>query len=108
MIDLDGVAPVAKLDQQRSRRFKSTYQNTLSRSLFKNTDPDPWNTTTITPGTIFMKNLDKRIQEAFSNPELFNLKEIIISGSNIYGEGEHKIFEYIRNNHNDNYLWIRC
>jgi 5'-3' exonuclease len=100
IIAFDGVAPVAKLDQQRSRRFKSLYQNSLSRSLFKNTDPDPWNTTAITPGTLFMKTLDEKITKVFSNPLLFNLNEIIISGSNVYGEGEHKIFKYIRDNPN--------
>jgi 5'-3' exoribonuclease 1 len=96
MIAFDGVAPVAKLEQQRSRRFKSTYQTSLSRSIFKTTDPDPWNTTAITPGTIFMKMLDERISNAFSNPDIFKLEDIIISGSNLYGEGEHKIFKYIR------------
>jgi 5'-3' exonuclease len=98
IIAFDGVAPVAKLDQQRSRRFKSIYQNTLSRSLLKTTDPDPWNTTAITPGTVFMKNLDEKVYQAFSNPSIFGLNKIIISGSNICGEGEHKIFQYIRNN----------
>ena len=98
IIAFDGVAPVAKLEQQRSRRFKSLYQNSLSRSLLKTTDPDPWNTTAITPGTVFMKNLDEKISKEFSNSSLFNLNEIIISGSNIYGEGEHKIFNYIREN----------
>jgi len=96
MIAFDGVAPVAKLEQQRSRRFKSIYQNSLSRSINKTTTPDPWNTTSITPGTLFMKLLDERIGNAFLNPPDFGLNQIIISGSNLYGEGEHKIFKYIR------------
>jgi 5'-3' exonuclease len=96
MIAFDGVAPVAKLEQQRSRRFKSSFQNSLSRSILKTTTPDPWNTTAITPGTLFMKMLDDKIVEVFSNPTSFNLKDIIISGTNVYGEGEHKIFKYIR------------
>jgi 5'-3' exonuclease len=96
IIAFDGVAPVAKLEQQRSRRFKSLYQNSLSRSIFKTTTPDPWNTTAITPGTVFMKMLDQSVMKEFSNPSSFNLKHIIVSGSNICGEGEHKIFSYIR------------
>ena len=104
MIAFDGVAPVAKLEQQRSRRFKSLYQNSLSRSIYKTTTPDPWNTTAITPGTVFMKMLDEKVTKAFSEPSLYNVKNIIVSGSNIHGEGEHKIFQYIRDYptyHND-------
>jgi len=103
MIAFDGVAPVAKLEQQRSRRFKSLYQNSLSRSIHKTTDPDPWNTTAITPGTQFMKMLDESVMKAFSDPQMFNLKQIIISGSNLHGEGEHKIFQYIRENSSFHY-----
>ncbi len=98
MIAFDGVAPVAKLEQQRSRRFKSLYQNSLSKSISKTTEPDPWNTTAITPGTQFMKTLDHQISQAFLDPEKYGLNKIIVSGSNIYGEGEHKIFKYIRDN----------
>jgi 5'-3' exonuclease len=98
MIAFDGVAPVAKLEQQRSRRFKSLYQNSLTRSISKTTDPDPWNTTAITPGTHFMKTLDDKILQAFSDSTKYGLNKIIISGSNLYGEGEHKIFKYIREN----------
>lgn len=99
MIAFDGVAPVAKLEQQRCRRFKSLYQNALAKSVCKDVTPeDPWNTTCITPGTAFMKKLDNKISNAFSNPSLFNLNKIIISGSNECGEGEHKIFKYIRDN----------
>ncbi len=98
MIAFDGVAPVAKLEQQRSRRFKSTYQTMITRSIFNTVTPNPWNTTIITPGTMFMKMLDERVSIAFQNPSLYNLQHIIYSGSNIYGEGEHKIFEHIRDN----------
>jgi 5'-3' exonuclease len=68
----------------------------LSRSILKKVGPDPWNTTAITPGTVFMKTLDERIMRAFEIPANFNLNNIIVSGSHFYGEGEHKIFEYIR------------
>jgi 5'-3' exonuclease len=95
-IAFDGVAPVAKLEQQRSRRFKSYYTNNINRSLFNSTEPEPWNTSAITPGTQFMKTLDESVKAAFGVPALYNLTNIIFSGSNDHGEGEHKIFEYIR------------
>jgi 5'-3' exonuclease len=97
-IAFDGVAPVAKLEQQRSRRYKSWYQNEISKSIHKKTTPDPWNTTAITPGTLFMKELSDTIALHYSVPSNYNVEKIIISTSNEYGEGEHKIFEYIRNN----------
>jgi 5'-3' exonuclease len=100
-IAFDGVAPLAKIEQQRCRRFKSVYQNSVSKKINKNTDVDKWNTTLITPGTIFMNTLNKNIAKAFKNPKEFQLNQIIVSGSNIYGEGEHKIFQYIRNNANE-------
>jgi 5'-3' exonuclease len=95
-IAFDGVAPMAKLEQQRSRRYKSLYQNGIMRSIYKNTKPDPWNTTAITPGTLFMKKLNDKIYSYYQNAEKYNLKKIIISGSDKCGEGEHKLFKYIR------------
>lgn len=95
-IAFDGVAPVAKLEQQRSRRYKSLYQNTISRSIFKSTTPDPWNTTAITPGTIFMNKLNEKIHSRYKDHTKYGLEKLLVSGSNETGEGEHKLFEYIR------------
>ena len=95
-IAFDGVAPVAKLEQQRERRYKSLYQNQISKSIFKNTKPDPWNTTAITPGTVFMKELNLKIKGYFTDPKKYNVKNIILSTSDKFGEGEHKLFDFIR------------
>ena len=96
VVAFDGVAPVAKLDQQRERRYKSLYQNKISRSIYKNTKPDPWNTAAITPGTIFMRKLNDKIKSYYNDPKKYNIDNIIISTSSNYGEGEHKIFDFIR------------
>ena len=99
-IAFDGVAPVAKLEQQRIRRYKTWYQSQISKSIFKS-DKNEWNTTAITPGTYFMEELNNKIIKCFSNDNLlqkYNLKKIIISTSKNPGEGEHKLFQHIRNN----------
>ena len=95
-IAFDGVAPVAKLEQQRQRRYKSVYQNEIMKSIFKNSKPDPWNTTCITPGTVFMTNLNTRIKNYYNDPLKYSVKNIILSGSDKFGEGEHKLFDFIR------------
>jgi 5'-3' exoribonuclease 1 len=87
IIAFDGVAPVAKLEQQRSRRYKTWFQNEYFQ---KKTH---WNTSAITPGTDFMNSLNNRIEQYYKNNS-----NIIVSGSNIPGEGEHKLFQYIRDN----------
>ena len=95
-IAFDGVAPVAKLEQQRSRRYKSLYQNNISKSIFKDAKPDPWNTTAITPGTNFMKKLNENIRKKYNEPKKYNIDSFVLSPSDKYGEGEHKLFEFIR------------
>jgi 5'-3' exonuclease len=100
-IAFDGVAPVAKLEQQRQRRYKSQYQNTISQGIFKDfkvTKTNPWDTTAITPGTQFMALLNKRCSAFFNNPSKYHLKTIILSGSDQAQEGEHKLFQFIRDN----------
>ena len=97
-IAFDGVAPVAKLEQQRERRYKSLYQAQISKSIFKDAKPDPFNTTAITPGTKFMNDLNKEIRAYYTEPKKYNVKNIILSLSDKVGEGEHKLFEFIREN----------
>jgi len=94
IIAFDGVAPLAKMDQQRKRRYKSYYQNKIYNNIYGESNKN-WNSSSITPGTLFMIELNKIIKDYFSNVKDL---EIIINSSDIYGEGEHKIFEYIRNN----------
>jgi 5'-3' exonuclease len=97
-IAFDGVAPVAKLDQQRERRYKSWYQGVIMRQIDKTKKIDPFNTTSITPGTKFMASLNKIICNHFSeNKTKYNINQIFVSTSDLPGEGEHKIFDFIRN-----------
>ena len=101
IVAFDGVAPVAKLEQQRIRRYKTWYQNEISKEIFKKDKPDVWNTTAITPGTKFMAELNAGVSAHFSKllvPTLMKGPNITVSGSNHVGEGEHKLFDYIRQN----------
>lgn len=93
-IAFDGVAPVAKLDQQRNRRYKSYLEKELRKAIG---EPIGWDTTMITPGTKFMKDLGNYVEKYFMNREKhYKVEKIIISTSNEVGEGEHKLFQYIR------------
>ncbi len=87
IIAFDGVAPFAKLNQQKNRRYKSALQNKILKKK------EYWNKSSITPGTNFMKKLTKKIKSVFNKN-----KNIIVSGPDECGEGEHKIFSYIREN----------
>ena len=64
-------------------------------------DKNVWNKTAITPGTKFMDKLNKRVAKYFKNKEkTLGLEKIMFSGSNEPGEGEHKLFSYIRDHPN--------
>jgi len=94
-IAFDGVAPVAKLSQQRDRRYKSWYTSQIQRDIDGNGYKETWNTSAITPGTNFMKELNQEVGIYFSKKMGTGL-EYIVSSSSESGEGEHKIFEYMR------------
>jgi 5'-3' exonuclease len=87
-IAFDGVAPVSKLEQQRGRRYKRRFE--LPEPVTEGT-VTPFNTIEITPGTPFMKYLNNELSRFFKDEPT-----IIYTGPNECGEGEHKIFHYIR------------
>lgn len=101
-IAFDGVAPMAKLDQQRNRRYMSAFQEeTKSVDETKdNNNKYNWNRSAITPGTKFMYNLGIELTKRFSNPTEYGVEQIIVSTSEQAGEGEHKLYDYIRDNAN--------
>ena len=98
IIAFDGVPPLAKLNQQKNRRYKSSFQNKLF-----NKNP-PWDTTAITPGSLFMDKLNTTIKSHFNKKYID--KNVILSLSDEPGEGEHKLFEFIRNNDHKNDICI--
>jgi 5'-3' exonuclease len=98
-IAVDGVAPMAKIKQQRLRRFRSAIQaqeeaqvkaQALGQSA-NQTAPPRWDTTAITPGTEFMKALSTALR-AYTKVN----KQAIVSPADEPGEGEQKIMEHIR------------
>jgi 5'-3' exoribonuclease 1 len=88
-IAFDGVAPFAKMNQQKTRRFRSAYleyHGIVPKSSF--------NSCLITPGTEFMQYLTTSV----NNHKFLSKSAIIVSASDEPGEGEHKLFQYIRAN----------
>ena len=117
-LTFDGVAPVAKMNQQRERRYRTWFTSEIEKQfdLVTQTHPktkptsiveseETWTTACITPGTAFMNKLharmldyvsDKRQQQQQQQQQ--NAPTYMLSSSKEPGEGEHKIFEFIRAN----------
>lgn len=114
-IAIDGVAPRAKLNQQRSRRFRAGLerQEALEKERYlqikledeKNgerraPDAPKFDSNCITPGTEFLEQLSHHlvyfVRQKMKTDPLWARLEIFFSGSEVPGEGEHKIVEFIR------------
>ena len=111
---IDGVAPRAKMNQQRSRRFRAA-QEARERAgteveVRKNLEDQgisipppsdkPWDSNVITPGTKFMIDLSEYIRfyirKRIATDRSWKNIKVIFSDASVPGEGEHKIMAHIR------------
>jgi len=64
-ISVDGVAPLAKMNQQRKRRFMSVHEKKITDSIKRKHNKDinenSWSNIVISPGTEFMEKLSESI-----------------------------------------------
>lgn len=122
---IDGVAPRAKMNQQRSRRFRSAKEakeirEKAERKGEKLPTEKAFDSNCITPGesafrfmsdfylmlairatgTVFMTKLSAQLRyfvnKKISEDANWRNVEVVLSGHEVPGEGEHKIMEYIR------------
>jgi len=102
-IAIDGVAPCAKMKQQRYRRYKSISDKVLwdkiKKKYNKPISNTIWNNSAISPGTEFMYKLHNYI---ISWMKKERKDKIIYSSYLTPSEGEHKLLQFIRDNSNNN------
>lgn len=116
---IDGVAPRAKMNQQRSRRFRAALdaqqkerisakveQEWRDKGLptdFLDTQKEQkfkFDSNCITPGTEFLDQCSNAvkayIKSRINNDPLWKNLNVIFSDASVPGEGEHKILDFIR------------
>nr|XP_020648282.1 5'-3' exoribonuclease 1 isoform X1 [Pogona vitticeps] len=102
---VDGVAPRAKMNQQRGRRFRSAKEaeDKIKKALEKGEilpTEARFDSNCITPGTEFMARLHEHLKYfvnmKISTDTSWQGITVYLSGHETPGEGEHKIMEFIR------------
>ncbi|VBB18067.1 XRN 5'-3' exonuclease [Yasminevirus sp. GU-2018] len=103
-IAIDGVAPLAKINQQRMRRFgfANNYRSEVYKKHGIKTN-DSWSNIVITPGTQFMFELHKMLGAYYTNKVKNNTDpkctyKVIYDSYLSPGEGEHKILQHLKMN----------
>jgi 5'-3' exoribonuclease 1 len=87
ILAVDGIAPGAKMQQQRGRRERAAKEKSPIETFDRNA---------ITPGTEFMMRLDNFIVRFIGTYRQYLPPKVIYSSHLVPGEGEHKIMDYYR------------
>lgn len=111
LLCIDGVSSMAKIRQQRVRRYKPL-MDYKELSLAEKSVNTRFVSSEISPGTILMDELSKYINwhihySLSTNPHWKNLS-VIFSNEKVPGEGEHKIFSLIKQLHEENKEYTYC
>ncbi|KAJ7688447.1 XRN 5'-3' exonuclease N-terminus-domain-containing protein [Mycena rosella] len=112
---IDGTAPRAKMNQQRSRRFRAAQEakdkeasraeslllwEAMGKEITDLDRKESWDTNAITPGTPFMEllaiSLRYWVVHKINNDPGWKNIQVLISDAGVPGEGEHKIMDFIR------------
>lgn len=94
---IDGPAPLAKMVQQRSRRYRSVHINEHIRNLresFGLPAEKSWDSNQITPGTEFLALVGERLKRYLRVGQ--RPYTVILSDGQVPGEGEHKAAAHLR------------
>ncbi len=111
-VAVDGPAPRAKMNQQRSRRYRSA-QEAAQKAMLEEQLRERWrrqgkrlpaeasamDSNVITPGTEFMHRLGRWLRHwayLHLNGEHSPAYRIVLSDGSVPGEGEHKVMTFIR------------
>jgi 5'-3' exonuclease len=95
VIAIDGVGLIAKVSQQRSRRFKNAIGKGSKISF---------DSSSLSPGTELMFEIDTAIKTWLAKDYIFLTSNVIYSNFLTENEGEHKILVYLKNI-NMNFDW---
>ncbi|WIA40164.1 hypothetical protein OEZ86_013561 [Tetradesmus obliquus] len=115
LIAVDGVAPRAKMNQQRTRRFLSAHISDITDGIEREVkremlseaggaivipDVTRFDSNIITPGTDFMTEVAQWLRQwaadKAANDPRFKHTTFIISDASEPGEGEHKVMKFVR------------
>jgi len=87
VLAVDGVTPMAKVAEQKKRRYKNAM----------NLEENDYDSSLITPGTEFMFSLDLELRKMVDAlKDEIGIEHVIYSSHMTPGEGEHKIMQHAR------------